>query len=181
MTEPKLGDFFVVRTNGWLARIVRFGTHSTVNHAGIYVGDGQVIEARPGGAGFAPVSLYANAFWSTDNLPTDLVPTAAQRQEIVRLAVSTKGTPYGMLDILAIALGQRRLGSWIDTKLEIGKQPWWVKRLISRKTLICSQLVDQVYMDADIHFFHDGRPVGLVSPEDLRALLIEGIIQRGSR
>jgi cell wall-associated NlpC family hydrolase len=175
LVQPRIGDFFVVRTNGWLARIVRFGCSSTVNHAGVYVGNGQVVEARPGGAGYKPLSTYLTALWSTDNLPTEFVPTDSQRQKIVANAVKDVGTPYGMLDILAIALGQKRLGDLIKTDKALDKQPWWVRRLVSRKTLICSQLVDLSYKDSGIHFFTDLRIPGLVSPEDLRELLTRDV------
>ncbi len=41
----------------------------------------------------------------------------------------------------------------------------------SSKHMICSQLVDFVYMQSGIHLFNDGRWPGYVTPADLASLL----------
>jgi hypothetical protein len=180
MSEPKLGDFFVARTNGKPAEVIRWGTNSSVNHAGVYVGNGKVVEAEPGGANYGNLSSYSNALWSTDNLPADLVPTDSQRAAIVQNAIKCIGIPYGDADIVAIAAAQKMTG-FIDPTIPIEKQPFPIKQILQKirdsHTLICSQLVDLCYNQAGVHLFTDGRFEGLVSPEDLRALLIKGIIQ----
>ena len=91
------------------------------------------------------------------------------------------GTPYGFWDIAAIAFTQRALGRVINPAKPYDQQPVWVRQIIDRlrdtHELICSQLVDLCYQRAGVHLFTDGRFEGFVSPEDLRALLIEGITE----
>lgn len=169
MTGPLPGDYGVVATHGgpWWQRItdaaIRYGTSSPVNHAVLYIGDGQLVEAR-GNVHLSPASEYAGIIWSTGRLG-DLTPTSAQRQQITSAALSYVGESYNALDIVAIGLAQRRLGRLVDG------DEWWVKRLSDNHRLICSQLVDAAYQAAGIHLFADGRLPGLVSPGDLLGLL----------
>lgn len=173
---PQPGDFFVTEYRGteWRAQLmsyaIQWGTASHVNHAGIYIGDGQVIEARPGGAGYAPAAGYlgSNTKWSS--LPV----LASQAEAIVAAAIEHIGTPYGWLDAVAIAVAQRRLGGHLDTTKPIEQQPWWYRRIGRADRLICSQLVDLAYYEAGIHLFDDGRAFGLVSPGDLENIIDEG-------
>ena len=175
--HPAPGDYFVTRTNGFIAAAICWATNGTVNHAGIYVGHvngytkPQVIEARPGGAGYRDADAYPQAVWSTGRLPAALTPTAGQRIAIVAAAHDSLGTPYGFWDIAAIALAQKRLGSRVSVVKALKDQPWWVKRIMSQRTEICSQAVALADSKAGINLFTDGRLPGLVSPQDLRALL----------
>ena len=184
------GDWIVTRTGGrwhdraiaWLIRWVtatRVGRRwrdSTVNHAALFVGpvsrypEGALVEARPGGAAYVSLNAYPEATWSSGRLPRRLTPTDAQRERIVAAAKGMLGTPYGFLDDLAVGLAQRRtratLGKWVS----VGRPPWWVRRIASRHTLICSQLVDAAWHDGGIDLY-PGRLEGLVTPEDLEELL----------
>jgi hypothetical protein len=185
-TAHQPGDFFVARTKGIFARAICVACESTVNHAGVYVGDGLIVEAEPGKAGarYNNVENYADALWSTHNLPDHLTPTDAQLAQIAKEAVGCLGTPYGLWTIVVIAFTQRALGRLINPAKPYAQQPWWVRRIIDRLAstheLICSQLVDLCYSRAAVHLFDDGRWEGFVSPEDLRALLIEGITEAPS-
>jgi uncharacterized protein YycO len=171
---PRPGDFFVTEnmSTQWrtqlMAYAIQFGTASHVNHAGIFVGQGQVIEARPGGAGYAPVSDYLkyNTKWST--LPL----TDQQREAIVGHTQALIGTPYGWPDIIAIAIAQKRLGSHLDVTKPLAQQPWWYQRIAREDRLICSQLVDYAYYLAGVHLYDDNRPFGLVSPADLEKFCV---------
>lgn len=176
MSNPQPGDFFVTATSGnlldkFFAWCIRFGTESTVNHAGIYIGNGQIVEAvRSVVRGTE--SEYPNAVWSNGMAPKYLyiVPkwnysvtlTEDQRQAIVSAAQSYVGRPYGYLDILAIGLAQKRFGSSVS---RVSKW-WWVKRIEKSKALICSQLVVEAYRAAGVDLA-PGVPAGLVSPGDL--------------
>lgn len=108
---------------GWL---IGLGTWSKYSHAFVYVGDGRVVEARPSGAAVAPLSQYTpgHILWSDDVLSVE------QAQSVTLSAMKCVGTPYGFLDIVAIALHTMRL-------------PWkWVERRVLREDrMICSQLV----------------------------------------
>lgn len=151
---PQLGDFGVVRTNGLAARLIRFGTRSTVNHAFVYVGDGVIVEAQPGGAKLSPASDYPDAIWSSMDLDTHA------RGSISHHAEQLVGTPYNWLDIAALALACYGIRSHaIDRRIE------------RMDRLICSQLVDRAYELAGEHLFNDGRLPSEVTPQDLLALI----------
>lgn len=146
------GDFFVIHTEGWAGRLIRLVTRSDVNHAGIYVGNGTIIEARPSGAGTAGVPTGAH--WSS--LPL----SDGDRAAIVDAAKSLVGTPYSWVDVVCIGLAD--LFGW--------HVPEFVRtRLNRRSRLMCSQLVDTAYLKAGIHLFSDGRIPGDVAPSDLEA------------
>ena len=75
------------------------------------------------------------------------------------------GDRYNTADLLAVGLAQPRADEIVTSNT------WWVKRLDHDGREVCSQLVDQAYLDAGIHLFDDGRLPGLVAPEDLADLL----------
>lgn len=166
LPEPLPGDFFVTATYGskldrFLAFLIRWGTNSPYNHAGVYLGDNVIMEAQPGGARTNDITAYPDAVWSTGHIPL----TDHDREHIVFHAKLERGVQYSWLDIVAITLAQKRLGGRVNSK------SWFAKRISSSKTLICSELVDRVYNLSDIHLFRDGRLSGLVSPGDLGRLL----------
>lgn len=189
-TPPDLATIGVVNTgDNFVARAIRWFTgtkdqygrwnDAKVNHAFIYVGiiagydEPQIVESNPGGAVFSPWNKYGKrAVWLTHldesgtGLPVFLSPQ--NRYAIVSWARSfaIKKVGYSYLDIVAIALAQRRIGEPIDPH----NPPWWVKRLADPRHLICSQLVDYAYEKAGVHLFSDGRLPGLVSPADLLSL-----------
>lgn len=169
MTQPLPGDFFVTATYGskldrFLAFLIRWGTNSPVNHAGIFLGDNSIIEAEPGGARISQ-GFYDNCVWSTGHIYLD----DDERTRIVYQAKLMRGVPYSWLDIIAITLAQKRLGGRINSN------SWIAKRISSDKTLTCAELCDRVYQLAGIHLFADGRLSGLVSPGDLYGLIRPGV------
>jgi cell wall-associated NlpC family hydrolase len=180
---PAIGDFFVCDSftagGGFWANLpskgIQWGTRSGFNHAGIYVGDHQVIEAQPSGVARSPSAQYEgdNTEWSSGyGLDGVRGYEAAQvRHVIADWAVSQLGKPYGWPDIAAITLAQQRLGSRIDVRRALAEQPWWVRRLISPDTLICSQLVALAYQHAGVQLYVDGWLPQLVTPGDLARLL----------
>lgn len=183
MNEPLVGDFFVSNTgfgagfkSKFMAKVVQYGTDSAVNHAGVYVGNGKVVEAQPGGARYADLSLYQGdgTIWAEGLF----LPYEDAGWLVADEAVRMIGTPYGYKDILAIALAQPRFErlfgvDLIDNFVDWEDQPWWVKRLARKDRLICSQLVDEAYRLAGIHLYNDGRLSQLVSPGDLHRLILE--------
>lgn len=165
---PLPGDFGVVKTHGGklldrlAAEAICWGTNSPVDHAFVYVGGGRIVEAVRH-VRYNTVDAYPGAIWSTGSVAL----TDAQRDTIFTAAETFVGLPYNILDIAAIALAQNRLGHLVDG------DEWWVKRLSDPTHLICSQLVDQAYLQAGIHLFSDGRLPGLVSPGDLYTYIEE--------
>lgn len=196
-SDLRPGDIFVTPTYGsgfdrFVGASIRYLTatkdeygiwhDAKGNHAGIYVGDGKIVEAEPGGARLSPVTnVLRNAYWSVNGLQmrridgtmTPIEPLSEiERSTLVDEACKLLGIPYGFLDIAAIAVAQRRVGGFVNPAKSLHDQPWWVRRIESQHTLICSQLVDLAYHNAGIHLFEDNRIPGLVSPNDLFGLYL---------
>lgn len=153
---PQLGAYFVTKTGGWFGWVIRKVTHSTVNHAGVYVGHGFIVEAQPGGAKISKASTYPNAIWAK-------APISVHAQlAIIHAALDLVGTPYNFLDIAAQALV--RIFHWHAPK-------WALRRISNPSRLQCAQLVDIAYETAGVKLFADGRPEGLVAPSDLYDLI----------
>ncbi|MBC3841485.1 hypothetical protein GXW82_17935 [Streptacidiphilus sp. 4-A2] len=155
----------MVRISGDVGGLIRFGQwlngdgFANFEHAFISVGDGQLVEAQPGGARLAPLTEYdgRQAEWSTGRQAL----TGEQRAALVAAAHRYVGVPYSFLDYGSLALARLRL------------RPGFVKRYVAdTRHMICSQLVDQCYQDAGIHLFRDGRIPGDVTPADLHRLLV---------
>lgn len=161
--QPQPGDFGVVHMGGdsgwWIhaGEIVNGDGFADYEHAFVYVGGAQIVEAEPGGAKLARVH-YQDVLWSTDHIPL----TLGQREAIVLAAVKYVGTPYSAMDYFAIAA--KRLGFQAIV-------PGLKNYVASSKHMICSQLVDQCYQDAGVHLFKDGRWPGYVTPAALAGLL----------
>ncbi|KUN16541.1 hypothetical protein AQJ23_44925 [Streptomyces antibioticus] len=162
MTYPQPGDFALTKIGGFTGRFVAtgqwlVGDAAPVQHAFIYVGNGEIVQAMPGGAELIPLE-EANepVVWSTGKIPL----TAVDRVRIVGAARGLVGTPYSFLDYASIALAHYRV------------RPAWVRDFVADSGhLICSQLVDEAYLRADVHLFDDGRLPGDVTPGDLWKLL----------
>ncbi|GAA2817092.1 hypothetical protein GCM10010441_47090 [Kitasatospora paracochleata] len=164
-SPPLAGDFAVVRMDGHVGRLIRFGQwlngdgFADYEHAFVYLGDGELVEAQPGGAELRPLSVYDGRpmLWSTGHYPL----TAGQRDEIVAAARRYIGVPYSFTDYAALAAARFHL--------PVG---FVLRRYVAdTRHMICSQLVDQCYQDAGVRLFDDGRWPGYVTPADLAKLL----------
>lgn len=163
---PLPGDFAVVRMDGRVSRLIRIGQwlngsgFADYEHAFVFVGDGRLVEAQPGGAELRPLSVYDGrpALWSTGRYAL----TGAQRAAVVAAARGYIGVPYSAADYFALAAHRLRL--------PVG--PLIKGYVASSRHMICSQLVDQCYLDAGVHLFSDGRWPGYVTPADLAKLLL---------
>lgn len=160
--NPMHGDIGLARIGGILGFFVMLGQAlagdaSRWTHTFIVLDDENVIAGQPGGARIDPLSLYKNK-----SIYVQMNLTDEKRQEIVEIARSYEGTPYGWLNYLAIGLARFNI------------KPKWLRRFIaSNKTMMCSQLSDVVYCQAGIHIFNDGRLSGEVTPGDLANWIIE--------
>lgn len=162
MTTPLPGDFALTRISGITGRLVAagqalVGDAAPVQHAFVYVGNGMVVQAMPSGAELIPIEEASPVVqWSAGHF--DL--TEDQRDAMVVEAVVLVGTPYSFLDYASIALAHYRI------------RPAWVRDFVADTGhMICSQLVDEVYLRAGVHLFDDGRLPGDVTPGDLWELL----------
>jgi uncharacterized protein YycO len=164
VSEPQPGDFGLVSIAGQVGFLIRVGQwlngsgFSTMEHAFVYVGDGKIVEAEPGGARVAGLDEYdgRRIAWSSGKVPL----TDEQRVEVVAAVRSFLGIPYGFADYLSLALARFHV------------RPGWVRRKVaSNRTLICSQLVDAALLAAGVHLYADGRLPGDVTPGDLYQLI----------
>jgi cell wall-associated NlpC family hydrolase len=177
-TIAKPGDFYLVSFDGknpnikdpkhWLLSggAIRIGQlaagegFSEFEHAGIYIGNGRVIEAANTGTELNQWHYDSHeVMWSSGIIN----PTDAQRTLIVNAAHGYVGTPYSWPDYAAIAAHHLHLLPATNA----------LKNYVaSTKHMICSQLVDQCYEDAAYHLFNDGRWPGYVMPGSLYNLLV---------
>lgn len=153
--KPRAGDYGVVKTNGFFAKLIRLGTVSRWNHAFIYIGDGQIVEANPTGVAVSSVDKYPLIAWNQhEKLSGD------QREAIVFHASNLVGRPYnfGIIAMLALrALGVKILPQWL------------VHYLADHQGYICSELVAESYDKAK----HPVAPnADLCNPGDLAERLI---------
>ena len=177
MSYPLPGDFGLLTTRQKHTSLVdhfaewaiSWGTDSPAFHAFVYVGDGKIIEAVRD-VRVSDASSYENITWCSGRLPAHLVPSAEEREKIVRACYSYVGQSYGYLDIVAIALAQKRLGREVDG------DEWWVKRLAAdRHIKICSWLVAAAWLAGSVMLVPN-RPPALVSPGNLLALLLPAMV-----
>lgn len=165
MTTPQPGDFFLAPIPGEVGAGIRFGQWLNgegfikYQHAGILLDtDGTTIEAMPGGA------ILGNVYrWTDDQVrwSTDLVDmTDLQRRNIVAMGMKLEGIPYSFLDYAAIAAHRFHIPA-----------PHLKKFIGDSGHMICSQLVDWVFAQCDVHLFRDERWFGYVTPGSLDMLL----------
>lgn len=145
MTFPKPGCYGVVDAGGWMSPVIKLVTRSRVSHAFVVISETEVIEARPRGAGIAPLAHYiakGAIFNSDEPIPDEI------RAKIVAAAHGYIGTPYGFLDILALGLREGFGVRW----------GWLRRRVQDSRRMICSQLVCQCYADAGHSLFPNRDP-----------------------
>jgi uncharacterized protein YycO len=161
--EPGVGDFAVCSSGGNAGKTIAFGEwlcgdqFTQYQHAFIYVGDGRIIEAAPDGCAERFRADHAVELWSTGIIEL----TDAQRRTIVAYARQYIGVGYSWADYVAIAAHRLQIPF-----------PHLKAYIASTGHQICSQLVDQCYLDAGVHLFCDGRWPGMVTPADLAGLLL---------
>ncbi|WP_328742937.1 hypothetical protein OG436_29540 [Streptomyces caniferus] len=162
MTEPLPGDFALTTIRGITGRAISAGQYligdaAPVQHAMVYVGRGDIVQAMPGGAELIPLEEASPVVaWSTGHFDLDW----AQRAALTWHALALVGTPYSFLDFASLALERFHV------------RPRWVRDYVqSTGHLICSQLVDEVYRRAGVPLFDDGRIPGDVTPGDLWRLI----------
>ncbi|GAA2138371.1 hypothetical protein GCM10009760_19660 [Kitasatospora kazusensis] len=165
LPPPQPGDFAVVRMGGSVGRLIRIGQwlngdgFADYEHAFVYVGDGELVEAQPGGAVLTPLADYEGRpiLWSTGHIVLD----DEQRRAVVAAARGYLGVPYSAADYLALA----------THRFHLPVSPLLKGFVADTRHMICSQLVDQCYRDAGVRLFADGRWPGYVTPADLARLL----------
>jgi cell wall-associated NlpC family hydrolase len=162
VTDPQPGDFELTKIAGEGGELIRIGQllngdgFEDYEHARLYLGGGQVLEAEPGGARIVPVGDYGDGLWSTGKI----LLTDAQRTAIVKAAHGYVGVPYSAADYFALAAHRLHIPA-----------PGLETYVASSGHMICSQLVDRCYQDAGVQLFDDHRWCGYVTPGSLYQLL----------
>jgi hypothetical protein len=171
--SPQAADFGLVAIKGWPGRAIWLGEGLNGNgwrwnyqHAVLCVGDGELIQAEPGGATIVPVSSYdgTNIIWST--WPDEIL-TPEVRDSVARHGRMLKGVGYSGLDYGAIALHRFGINA-----------PGLREFIASTGHFMCSALVDwgitQGLKEKSLtvkNVFNDGRWEGYVTPLGLRPVL----------
>lgn len=161
---PLPGDFGLTSINGEVGRLIRIGQFlngdgfSVYEHAFLYLGGGEIIEAEPGGARIRSVTEYAPSTvrWSTGHFQL----SGSQRTQIIRRARVFEGTPYSAADYFALATHRLHIPA-----------PGLKSFIESSGHVICSQLVDISYQAGPYELFTNRRWPGDVTPGDLNKLL----------
>lgn len=169
--HPRPGDILLTTISGPVGKLIPFGEwlngdgFGVYAHAGIVLSaqptqtgyEGTILEAQPGGARITRLSTY-DGHGTVYVSPLGL--TDAQRLRIRQEAHKYVDVPYSFLDYAA--LGAHRLhvpAPGLRTYIE------------STGHMLCSQLVDRIYLDAGVHLFRDERWAGYVTPMALWNLL----------
>lgn len=162
--QPAVGEFFVTRTGGLAGAGIRAMTRSTVNHAGIHIGGGQTLEAKPVAPWVGHVRDYPHAVWAGQHNPA-LVPTPEQGKRILAAALLHTKDTYSWVDCAALGLTCAAHDAGLDVQQVIPQRV--LDRLADPHRNFCSQLVDRVSHEGGLYLFNDGRAFGAVSPGDL--------------
>lgn len=171
LTSYPPATILLSRIHGWLGRsaaaaqaLTRDGSRWT--HASLYLGDGRLIQAEPGGARIRPVTEFADGRevrWSDAPIQRHLAGLSCWgaeierelRARVVEAALSMEGAPYCWSAYVAIAIpGWRRLRRTVE----------------AGDRVLCSALVDRAFRLAGIELFPERRPGGEVTPADLADL-----------
>ena len=155
MNKPNIGDYFVVHTTGPAARLIQLGNWSKWNHAGIYIGDDLIIEARPTGVSIGNIHKYDNnpILWSTGH---DSPFTEAEAEKLRQFALTFVGDSYGIWSIIALGFKCLTFG------IPLIPADWFAEK---EHSVICSQLVAWVWSHAGRRVSH--KKHALVTPKDL--------------
>lgn len=162
MYDPQPGDIGVTQIEGDVGRLIRFGQwlngdgFADYEHAFVYLGNGQIAEAEPGGARIAELTEYnrRNVAW--------LRCPPEHREAVAAAARSLIGTPYSFLDYLAFALHRFHVPA-----------PGLRRYIASRKHLLCSAYADYAAELGGWTLFDDGRWWGYVDPAAIWELIRE--------
>lgn len=153
------GDIGLVRVAGAVGSLIRVGQYlngdgfATYEHAFMYVGNGEIVEAQPGGAIITDSFKYHDVDVRWLPCPAELAIDVAQAGR------RYEGVPYSFLDYAALATHRLHIPA-----------PGLKRYIETTKHMICSQLVDAAAANAGWHLFADGRWPGYVTPGALNHL-----------
>jgi uncharacterized protein YycO len=159
-SNARPGDFGLVPMGGETGKVIRVlqyldGTgFANYEHAFLYIGNGEIIEATPKGALRLPCHYGNNVYWSSGIIN----PTPLERTDIVDAGISFVGTPYSFVDYASLVAKRLHIPA-------IGLDDY----IASTGHMICSQLVAASYDKGGYPLFATW--TGNVTPGDLDNLL----------
>jgi hypothetical protein len=146
------GNYFVSHGAGMVGELIRHATESWAGHAGVFVGNGMIIEAAPPATRLAPIASHPDAVWNLHEPLTD-----TERKVIVARAHALLGVPYDYGAYIGFALEVLGIKSGKQLAPEFRRDHWRV----------CSADVADEYGFAGIDLTAGLGYPNLVSPADL--------------
>jgi len=158
---PEPGDIGITTIHGDAGRLISLGQYllgdgfQPWEHCFVYLGDGELLEAEPGGARIASLTEY-------DDRPVLWLRCPAQHRDSVTAAARhLKDTPYSALEYFALAAHRFHLPI-----------PGLRDYIDATGHAICSRLADKAAQLGGWQIFDDHRWSGYVVPADLARLAL---------
>jgi hypothetical protein len=154
--EPAPGTIGLVKMGGDAATWIRVGQvlngdgAEDLEHAFVWLGGGQIIEAEPGGSKITAMH-YGGVYWC-EGIAKLLAPGAG----VTAVARGLEGIPYSFADYAALTAHRLRI-----------PLPGLRGFVAASGHMICSQLADLLYQRLGVQIFTDGRWCGYVTPGSL--------------
>lgn len=162
--------------------LIREATQGPYTHVGIYIGNGQSIDAGPQGVKRVAVTDLINYFEVGDVMRYEGLKPDRLEMAVAK-ALTFEGFRYAWLDAIGMAI--RRVAFWREVRAF--RKPRWAligcmgKKLIARRkikgppinAIYCSQMVIEAYAEA-VSFPDDEVVSGVFSPNDL---LLQNVFQ----
>jgi hypothetical protein len=132
---------------------------SLFEHAFVSLGNGQILEAEPGGARIVPLHYRpASVYWCEHiyDLLGSKPATPGWTDTVVKLGATYKGIKYSFLDYDALVAHRLHLPI-----------PGLEHFIADTGHMICSQIADDFYLKLGVEVFTDKRWTGFVTPGSL--------------
>lgn len=171
MTILLPGDFEVVKIFGAGGALIDIGeflngakAFSHWDHARVYLGQGQWLQAEPKGAEIVLLGDRPSPGGVCSAGIPSLALAPSQQDLVWQLGQNDKGIPYSVLDYFALAARRVHIPA-----------PGLNAYIANSGHMMCSQLVDDFRLRLGSHLFTDNRPPGFVTPWDLGHLIKEAV------
>jgi len=164
MPVPSPGDLAACSAGGAAGKLVHAlqlaaggGRYAKYEHVYVYLGDGMILQAEPGGSRIVPMTPHANTIWSSGIIH---VPDQA-RARVPEIAAQLEHVPYSYLDYLSVGAHRLHIPA-----------PHLRAFIRAEGHMQCAQLGDEFMRRLGVHLFA-GRWEGDVIPCDIARLLSE--------
>lgn len=140
------GDIIVVKSRTLIGKVIRWTTKSWASHVAVYIGDGYVFEARPGGARTVPLTNYEGKKWDYKIYRLEAPKRLIEKFINALIQKTGRGYDYGQIASIAV---ERLCG------LKIKAQ--------NKQLAICSEII-----------YESAKEVGIQVPEITQAYITPG-------